>query len=67
MARAERGEHITIARAGKPVARLGPPARNRRVVVPADDPILNLDEFAVDGVGGPLDNASIDRIVYGQT
>lgn len=67
VARAERGEHITIARAGKPVARLGPPPRKRRSTVPADDPILNLDRFAIEGPGGALDNASIDRIVYGKT
>jgi hypothetical protein len=34
--------------------------------VPPDDPLLNLDEFAVDGPGGPLTNEDIDRIVYGK-
>ena len=66
VARAERGERITIARGGKPVAQLGPAPRSGRPLVPPDDPLLNLDEFAVDGPGGPLTNEDIDRIVYGK-
>ena len=67
VARAERGERITIARAGKPVAQLGPAPRSKRAVLPSDDPLLNLDQFAVDGTGGPLANAEIDDIIYGRT
>jgi prevent-host-death family protein len=69
VARAERGERIIIARAGKPVAELGPVprSRNRRAGLSPDDPLLNLEEFAVDGAGGALDNAEIDRILYGAT
>ena len=67
VARAERGERITIARAGKPVATLGPARRPTRVTLPPDDPLLNLDEFAVEGAGGVLENAHIDRILYGRT
>ena len=67
VARAERGERITIARAGKPVATLGPARSRSRAVLPLDDPLLNLDEFAVDGAGGPLDNSEIDRMVYGRS
>ena len=67
VARAERGERITIARAGKPVAQLGPAPRSKRAVLPPDDPLLNLDRFAVDGTGGPLGNAEIDRILYGRS
>jgi prevent-host-death family protein len=67
VARAEKGERITIARAGKPVAELGPPRRARRAALPADDPLLNLDEFAVDGPGGKLNNSEIDRVLYGET
>ena len=66
VARAERGERITIARAGKPVALLGPPPRPKRAALPPDDPLLNLDEFAVDGTGGRLTNKDIDRIVHGR-
>jgi prevent-host-death family protein len=66
VARAERGERITIARGGKPVAQLGPAPRSIRPAVPPDDPLLNLDEFAVDGPGGPLTNEDIDQIVYGK-
>lgn len=67
VARAERGERITIARAGKPVASLGPPPRAARATLPPDDPLLNLDTFAVDGAGGALENAEIDRILYGRS
>ena len=67
VARAEKGERITIARAGKPVAELGPPRRARRGALPADDPLLNLDEFAVEGPGGRLSNSEIDRVLYGET
>jgi prevent-host-death family protein len=67
VARAERGERITIARAGRPVAQLGPPPRSVRRTLPPDDPLLNLDEFAVSGPGGSLSNADIDAIVYGDS
>ena len=67
VARAERGERITIARAGKPVATLGPVPRRTRPCLPSDDPLLNLDEFAVEGAGGTLTNEEIDRILYGRS
>jgi prevent-host-death family protein len=66
VARAERGERITIARAGKPVAQLGPPPRTKQPALSPDDPLLNLDEFAVAGPGGKLENAEIDRLLYGK-
>ena len=50
VARAEKGERIIIARAGKPVAQLGPPPKAKGRL-PSDDPLLNLDEFAIDGPG----------------
>ena len=65
--RAERGERITIARAGKPVASLGPPPPAKRATLPPGDPLLNLDTFAVDGAGGALENTEIDRILYGRS
>jgi prevent-host-death family protein len=65
VARAERGERITIARAGKPVAQLGPAPRTKRRSLPPDDPLLNLDKFGFDGPGGKLTNDEIDRLVYG--
>ena len=43
--------------------RLAP--RAKRAAVPPDDPLLNLDEFAVDGRGGRMTNEDIDRILYG--
>ena len=66
VARAERGEHIIIARDGKPVAQLGPAPKEKRASLPADDPLLNLGEFAIDGAGGNLTNTEIDRILYGK-
>ena len=65
VARAEKGERITIARDGKPVAQLGPAPRRKRQALSADDPLLNLDSFAVDGPGGDLTNEEIDRTLYG--
>lgn len=64
IARAEKGERITIARAGKPVAQLGPAPRAKRRL-PADDPLLRFDEWGFDGPVGTLTNDEIDRIVYG--
>ena len=64
VALAEKGERIVIARAGKPVAELGPAGKARRNSLPVTDPLLNLDEFAVDGPG-KLTNAEIDRVLYG--
>jgi prevent-host-death family protein len=65
VARAEKGERITIARDGKPVAQLGPAPRKRRRGLRADDPLLNLESFAVDGPGGSLSNEDIDHTLYG--
>jgi len=65
VARAEKGERITIARAGKAVAQLGPAPRVRPRRLPPDDPLLNLDRFGFDGPGGPLTNELLDRLVYG--
>ncbi len=65
VARAEKGERITIARAGKPVAQLGPAPKKKRSKLPPDDPLLRVDEYAVDGPGGALSAREIDRVVYG--
>ncbi len=64
LARVERGERITVARAGKPVARLVP-AEIPASRLPPDDPLLNLDKFGFEGPGGKVTNADIDRFVYG--
>jgi prevent-host-death family protein len=66
VARAERGERITIARGGTPVAELGPVGRSAHPGLPTEDPLLNLDTFAVDGPGGQLTNDDIDRLLYGK-
>jgi prevent-host-death family protein len=66
VALAEKGKRITIARAGKPVAQLGPVPRARGAKgLPPDDPLLNLAKFGFDGPGTRLTNEEIDRIVYG--
>ena len=65
VALAEKGEHITIARAGKPVAQLGPAPKARRRKPLLDDPLLRLDEWGFDGPVGKVSNTENDRIVYG--
>lgn len=65
VARAEKGEHITIARAGNAVAQLGPIPKNKRRRLPVDDPLLRLDEWSYDGPVEQMTNAEMDRIVYG--
>jgi len=65
LSRVERGERITIARAGKPVAVIGPVPPTERPRLSADDPLLKVEEYAVDGPGGYLSAAEIDRIVHG--
>jgi len=66
LARVEKGERITVARAGKPVARLVPADRPAPGALPPEDPLLNLDKFGFDGPGGSLSDAEIDRLIYGR-
>lgn len=65
LARVEKGERITVARAGKPVARLVPVEAIQTGGLPPEDPLMNLDQFGFDGPGGLLPNEAIDRTVYG--
>jgi antitoxin (DNA-binding transcriptional repressor) of toxin-antitoxin stability system len=65
VALAEKGARITIARAGKPVAQLGPAPRSRSRRLPPDDPLLNLGKYGFEGPRGRLTNRDIDHIVYG--
>jgi prevent-host-death family protein len=62
--RAEKGERITIARDGRPVAQLGPAPQNERAQLSPDDPLLNLETFAAEGPGGKLRNEEIDNMLY---
>lgn len=62
--RVERGERIVIARAGKPVAVLGPMAGIRRTD-PLDDPLLRVNEYGYDGPIGSTINEDIDHTIYG--
>jgi len=66
IARAEKGECITIARAGKAVAQLGPMVRTGRRRSGAVDPLLQVDEYSFDGPVDTLTNRDIDSIVYGR-
>ncbi len=66
LARVEKGERITVARAGKPVARLIPAEVPAPGGLSPDDPLLNLDQFGFDGPEGQVSNAEIDAIVYGR-
>ncbi|CAN5824110.1 hypothetical protein BH23GEM7_BH23GEM7_41240 [soil metagenome] len=59
-----RGERLLLTYRGKPVARLEPVGGDASGV-PEDDPLLRVDDFAVDGPGGPLANEEIDRLLYG--
>ena len=63
VARAEKGERIVIARAGKPVAELVAMRSSKRLS--HDDPLMRVDEFAYDGPVGTLTNSQMDEIVYG--
>lgn len=65
VARVERGERIVIARAGQPVAELIPLSETGIAELSPDDPLLNLDNFALEGPGGDLSNEDIDRTLYG--
>lgn len=57
------GERFVLTYRGKPVARLEP-VRSEASDIGEDDPLLRIDDFAVDGAGGRLGNAEIDRVVY---
>jgi prevent-host-death family protein len=65
VARAERGERIAIARAGKPVAQLGPISGRRQQAVTLDDPLLQVSEYAYDGELAP-GAGGIDDDLYGR-
>lgn len=60
----QRGERIILTYRGSAVARLEP-VRPPASELDADDPLLRIEEFAMDGPGGPLPNEAIDAIVYG--
>lgn len=59
-----RGERLVLTYRGEPVARLEPVA-SEVGVIREDDPLLRIDDFAVDGPGDRLTNEEIDRLVYG--
>lgn len=59
-----RGETLLLTHRGEAVARLEP-IRAEASTVRADDPLLRVEDFAVDGAGGSLTNEEIDRLVHG--
>lgn len=59
-----RGERFVLTYRGKPVARIEP-VRAEASGLRDDDSLLRIEDFALDGPGGPLPNESIDKIVYG--
>lgn len=65
LAAVQRGERLLLFYRGKPVARLEPVVAEPRTV-PEDDPLLRIDDFAVDGPGRSLSNDAIDRFLYGR-
>ncbi len=65
VARAERGERIVIARAGKPVAELRPVRKVNKRSRLLDDLLLRVEEYSYDGPIGSTANEDIDRTVYG--
>lgn len=59
-----RGERLVLTYRGEPVARLEP-VRPEGAEVREDDPLLRIDDFAVDGPGERLTNQEIDGLLYG--
>ena len=59
----ERGERLILTYRGKPIARLEP-ISELPPPIPPDDPLLNIEDWAVDGPGGDLTNEEMDRIIY---
>ncbi len=56
----------TLARVGKPVARLVPVDLPLPGALPPEDSLLNLDKFGFVGPRSPLTNVEMDRIIYGR-
>ena len=59
-----RGERLLLTYRGEPLAHIEP-VRPQAHVVPEDDPLLRVDDFAVNGAGASLTNEEIDRVIYG--
>ena len=64
LAALKRGERLVLTYRGVPVARLEP-VTAATAEVPKDDPLFRVDEYAVDGPGGPLSNDEANRLIYG--
>jgi prevent-host-death family protein len=64
--RVEKGERITVTRAGKPVAKLIPADKPALGALPPEDPLRNLDKLGFAGPRRWLSNVEIDRLVYGR-
>jgi antitoxin (DNA-binding transcriptional repressor) of toxin-antitoxin stability system len=64
LAAVKRGEHFVLTHRGRAVARLEP-VRSAPEGPLHHDALYRIADFAVDGPGGKLDNATIDATVYG--
>jgi prevent-host-death family protein len=64
LAAVKRGERLVLTYRGEPIARIEPIADDARSI-PANDPLLRVEDFAVDGPGGALTAEMIDRLVHG--
>jgi len=53
-----------LKQAGHPVAPLESDSQREQLRLPLDDPLLNLDKFAVAGPGGKMTNLDIDQLLY---
>ncbi len=59
----QRGERILLTYRGRAIARLEPVRPSQ--AVSAEDSLLRIDDYAVDGRKGRLTNAQVDRALYG--
>ena len=64
IARAQRGERIVIASAGKAAPELRPARKVKKCSRPLDDPLLRVEEYSYDSLIGPTANEDINRTVY---
>ena len=58
-----RGERLLLTHRGRPIARLEPVVGDTTDVT--DDALLHVEDYSVDGPGGTLTNADIDRVIHG--
>lgn len=60
-----RGERLILTYRGQAIARLEP-MPEPSAATSGDDPLLRIDEYAVEGPARKLSNPEIDRLLYGR-